>query len=162
MMTADDLQDDDHLLPGDVVVDENTHRPMQVTGFDLRQAKQVDAVWNSNVNQHYHDIQPDDEVMELIGLPTGRRYFVPEDVERFPSIRLKRILTESATGDRRVQEKVVRSVLAHLVADARQQGNEELAQSMLSLMGRHFDDALLGEIDEFANSMSPLDGGQDG
>jgi len=162
MMTADDLLADDTLLPGDVVVDETTHKPMQVTGFDLRPAEQVDEVWQSSVNQHKHDLDPDATVMELVDIPTGRRYFVPEDVSRYPVQRLDRVLTEPATTDRRVQAKVVRAVLAHLVADARDRGYSDMADGMLALMEAHFTDRYAGEIEEFSQTVPPISGETDG
>lgn len=153
IVTADDVLDDDVLLPGDVVTDAATHRPMQVVGYDHRTAEQVEEVWESDVNQQWLDLDPDGDVVELVSIPRGDRYFVPTDVERFPVERLQRVLTEPATGECRTQRKVVRAVLAHLVSDARSLDHEGLDEVLLALFRRHWSDEFVDEIEEFAGTV---------
>lgn len=161
-MNEDDLLSEDTLLPGDVVVDEATHRPMQVTGYDLRGAESVPEVWESDVNRHSYDIDPDADVMELVKLPMGDRYFVPDSPIKFPAVRLKRVIPEPATGDRRVQQKVVRSILSHLLADARWNAPDGFAAEFTTLLRRNFEDEFVGEVEDFSEREDPIMGGGDG
>jgi hypothetical protein len=157
MMTARDLLDGDALLPGDVVVDKTTHRPMQVTGYEQRNAEQVPEVWESNVNQHGLSLDPEASVIELIDLPTGNHYYVPEEIERFPTDRLMRIITEPATDERRVQEKVVRSVMAHLLSDLRTHDDGIVAASaLLDVCQTHWGDEYVSEVAEFAELVADI------
>lgn len=158
MMSAGDILQDDVLLPGDVVVDSDTHRPMQVTGYDPRDAENVPEVWNSDVNRHHYDLSPDASVIELIETPTGRRYFVPDAVQLYPEDRLKRVLPEPPTQERRPQQKVVRAVLAHLVSDARQRGHENVADAILALCKDHWSGSFVHEIDEFSRNPASMRG----
>lgn len=152
MLDVDDLLHDDALLPGDVVVDANNHKPMYVTGISTRDAVDVPAVWQSDINKHYHDIDPDETVMELVDIPTGHHYFIPEETRLYPEPRLKRLLTAPATNDRRPQEKVVRAVLANLVADAKDRGQGAVGDAILSLAADRWDDEYVEQIREFAEA----------
>lgn len=159
MMDAQRLLNGERLLPGDVVVDKATHRPMQVTGYDLRRAEDVPEVWNSDVNHHKYGIEEDSTVLELVNLPRGKRYFVPDTVRRFPECRLDRILTEPATEERRTQPKVVRSLLSHLVADARNRGHDSMVTGMVALMREHLTDDFVDEVEEFAETIEARSNG---
>lgn len=131
-MVADDVIDPAALLPGDVVQDKATHKPLQIIGYDLRAAEQVGDVWKSKVNHEVYDIQPDEQVFECVYLPKGERIHVPDDIHRFPACRLERVQSEFPTDDYRVQAVVVRAVLAHLVADLRNRGYEKVADAVLT------------------------------
>lgn len=155
MVTASGLLDTDVLLPGDVVVDGATHKPMQVVGYDQRDAAQVDDVWDSDVNQHRYDIAPSADVVELVDIPRGTHYFVPESVQRYPASRLQRVLPEPATQDRRVQEKLVRAVFSHIIADIRARDADTVADAVLTVCRQHWSDGYVDEIAEFAETVPP-------
>lgn len=150
MMTADDLLNDDVLLPGDVVLDMTNHRPMQVTGYSQKSASEVDVVWDSNVNQEFYGLDPGARLVELVSVPTGSHYYIPEGVRTYPEARLGRVLTEPATRERRVQSKVVRSVLSHLVGDLRRRGGENTAEALLKLIEENLSRDFRQEVDEFS------------
>lgn len=150
MFTAQDLLDGDVLLPGDLVVDDATHKPMFVTGYDTRPVEEVSEVWDSNVNRYKYDIHPGDRVVELVNAPTGTHYFVPESVERYPAKRLSRHLVEPATSERRPQQKVVRAVVSMLVSDAREMDKETFADAILALCRQRWPDDFVDEIEEFS------------
>lgn len=154
MMAIGDIARRDALLPGDVVLDMQNHRPMQVTGYESAPAREVPEVWQSNINQEYHEIEPNEDVLRLVDIPTGSHYFVPEEVNRYPECRLGRVLTSPATGERRVQQKVVRAVLAHVVADMRSRDAQSVADAVLSVCREHWSDTFVSEISEFADSVS--------
>lgn len=156
-MDVEDLTDGSAILPGDVVIDSDTHRPMQVTGLEMRRADQIRPVWESNVNRHKYDIEPDASVLELVGLPTGNQYFVPDTVDRYPEVRLDRVLTAPATGERRPQAKVVRSAISHLVNDARYQGHDALADAIIGLCRRNWGREFGDEIEEIAASLGQME-----
>jgi hypothetical protein len=150
---AKDLLDDESLLPGDVVVDGANHRPLLVTGYDTRPARDVPEVWQSDVNQHHLGIGPEETVLETVALPRGNRYYVPTEVEPFPERRLDRIPTEPATNDRRVQQKVVRSVLANLMVAARDNENGIPVDALGTLIRQQFGSRYAGEVEEFADAI---------
>lgn len=154
MITADNLLDGDVLLPGDVVVDKANHKPMQVVGYDLRNAEQVPAVRDSTVNEHRYEVDEESLMVETIDLPRGQRYFVPEDVKVYPEERLDPVLTRPATGERRPQAKVFRSMMAHLLGDLYVRGHEKMADGLLALMRDHFSEDYVDEIAELADEMT--------
>jgi len=155
-MHMSDLLDRDALLPGDVVLDMTSHRPMQVTGYAPHDAIDVQRVWNSNVNQEHYDIEPGENVLELVDVPTGTHYFVPEDMQEYPDVRLGRVLTEPATGQRRVQEKVVRAVMSHLLADLWKHDGGKTADALLAVCRQHWTEEYVSEVAEFAESLAAM------
>jgi hypothetical protein len=150
------LLDRDALLPGDVVLDMTSHRPMQVTGVSRRDAADVQRVWDNDVNQEYYDLDPDENVLELVDVPTGSQYFVPQDTKQYPEVRLGRLLTEPATGDRRVQEKVVRAAMSHLLADVREVYGDNYADAVKSVFHNHWTGEFADEVAEFADTLGPV------
>lgn len=155
-MHMSDLLDRDTLLPGDVVLDMTSHRPMQVTGVSRRDACDVQRVWNSDVNQEYYGLDPEENVLELVDVPTGTHYFVPEEKQEYPEVRLGRLLTEPATGDRRVQEKLVRAVVSHLLADLRMVYGDDYADAVESVFRNHWTGGFADEVTEFADTLGPM------
>lgn len=153
-MDVNDLLNENSLLPGDVVLDANNQRPMYVTGISNKDAEDVPSVWNSNVNRHKHDIDPDETVLELVDVPTGSHYFVPEEVNLYPEARLDPLLTQPATGERPPQQKVVRAVLSHLVADAYGTGHESVGDAILALAADNWSEEYVEEIREMADAES--------
>lgn len=157
-MHSHTLRNDDALLPGDVVLDMANHRPMQVTGYDTRPACDVEEVWESETNHEYFDIDSDERVIELVDVPTGSHYYVPEDIRLYPRSRLGRLVTESATGDRRVQEKLVRVVMAHIIADLRELGCDNAADDVTVVVNEHWDDEYVSDIVGLSETVSSVVG----
>lgn len=156
------IEDSDELVPGDVVVDDVSHRVMQVVGRSHKRAENVDAVWNSAVNHHRYDIQPDADLIELVALPTGETYYIPREVVIYPVDRVTRVMPEPATRATRPQLTVARAVLAELVADADDAGYPELANSIVKLVETRYSRDLADDVSEFASLRSAeRDGGDE-
>jgi len=148
------LVEGDELIPGDVVLDMANHNPLLVTGVSMMGADRVDEVWKSRANHEMFDIGTESDIYETIYLPRGNGVMVPDDTHCFPSERLRRVPTEAATGDRRVQKTVVRSVIAHMIADMRNTDRAGQAEIIESQLRRMFDNGYAAEITEIADAIA--------
>jgi len=150
-MTPNSLQNPDVILPGDVVQDRATHKPLQVIDTEPRQAGRVTVVWESEINHEEYDIQPDEQVFNCVYLPKGERVHTPRDVHPFPQSRLRRVPSEQPSASDRPQAVVVRSFLAEVVADLRDRGAESVADAVAAEVGAIEDSDYALSVTELAD-----------
>lgn len=135
----DALSKGGQLLPGDVVVDKIDHTSRVITGYHRMSASRVDSVWDDPVNHDVLDIDPDSTVVETVPLPEPGSVELDREVTPYPVERFMRIPFEVADNSERTQRVVVRSVLAHMLADMRNTDRGGLAESVENELRRMFD-----------------------
>jgi len=137
--THDALSKGGQLLPGDVVVDKVDHTSRVIIGYHRMSASRVDPVWDDAVNHDVLGIEPDSTVVKTVPLPEPGSVEVDREVTLHPVERFMRIPFEVADDSDRTQRVVVRSVLAHMLADMRNTDRDGLAEAVENELRRMFD-----------------------
>lgn len=150
----DRLLDSDAIIPGDVVYDRATFKPLQVVRLRSDTAENVDGVWGNQVNHVYYGIEPDSRVADVVFLPKGERITVPTSVHQFPLERLQRVPTALPTEDYRPQAIVVRAMFAHAYAQMRANHAADAAGELLTAVSELVSDRFADEVEELGDAIA--------
>ncbi len=157
LMLPTDITNPDELLTGDVVQDRSNNKPMQIVGRDLRSPDQVDQIWENTMNRKMFGLTEDDTVYECVYLPTGSRLAIPNEKHLFPGCRLERVQAEHPTEYGRVQAEMMKSVLACVTAQMRNDGYDTVADAVIAELRTMLPDNYVDAVNELSEAANTTD-----